>query len=89
MNKKGHKKRLKIRGLLVIILFIYLLGNIIYYFVRMPLKNIEITGNTYLKNNDITNIVKIFEYFFINFPFKYSFRYLHYVLSHYLLNIVF
>ncbi len=59
MNKKGHKKRLKIRGLLVIILFIYLLGNIIYYFVRMPLKNIEITGNTYLKNNDITNYLNL------------------------------
>lgn len=69
-EKKVKKKKLRFKGVLVIILFIYLMGSIIYYLWQMPLKNIEITGNNYLKDNylidylnlDNTNVFKVSTY---------------------------
>ncbi len=59
MNKKVKRKKIRFKGLLVILLFLYLIGNIGYYFYKMPIKKIEISGNKYLKDNYIINYLKL------------------------------
>jgi len=61
-KKKKVKKRLNIRGLLFLILFLYLVGMLFYTFFTMPIKNIYINGTTLLKDNDIIAIAGIKNY---------------------------
>lgn len=60
-NNKNNKKRKKIRfkGLLIIILFFYLIFSLFYYLWTSPIKNINITGNYYLKDNYIKEYLEI------------------------------
>ncbi len=58
MAKKKHKK-LKISGLIILILFLYLLGAFIHKLYISPLKKINISGNTYIKDNYIINYLDI------------------------------
>lgn len=56
-NKKKRKIRLK--GLLIVILFCYLLFSCFYYIYISPIKNINIDGNYYLKDNYIIDYLDI------------------------------
>ena len=56
---KKKKSKLKIGGAIVIILALYLISTIFYYLWTTPIKNINITGNTYLKDNYIINYLDI------------------------------
>lgn len=58
-EKKSKKKKLRFRGLLVILLAIYLIGSCVYYLWQMPIKSINIEGNYYLKDNYIINYLNI------------------------------
>lgn len=58
MTRKKTKK-IKVGGLIVIILFIYLIITFGIYLWKMPIKNIYIDGNYYLKDNYIINYLDI------------------------------
>lgn len=58
-EKKSKKRKLRVKGLLVLLLVVYLMGTCIYYLWKMPIKNIEIEGNFYLKDNYIINYLEI------------------------------
>ena len=59
MNKKNKKRKIRLRGLLVILLGIYLIITCAYYLFKMPIKNIEINGNQYYKDNYIINYLNL------------------------------
>lgn len=59
MDKKVKKKRVRFKGLLVIILALYLIGSILYYFLEIPINYIEIKGNSYLKDNYIISYLDL------------------------------
>ncbi len=51
--KKRKKKRIKFKGLIFIILIIYLLIMAFYYVWNLPIKNIEVKGNKYTTESEI------------------------------------
>jgi cell division septal protein FtsQ len=57
-NKKT-KKHIRIKGLLVVILLVYLLGSFIYYLWKIPIKNIRIENNHYYKENYLINYLNL------------------------------
>lgn len=57
-NKKS-KKRIRFKGLLIVILFLYLVFSCFYYLWTKPIKNINIEGNYYLKDNYIIDYLNI------------------------------
>lgn len=59
MKKKTKKKRIRFKGLIAIILLVYLLGTFLYYIWKMPIKNIYINGNNYLKDNYLISYLDI------------------------------
>ncbi len=58
-REKKKKRKLRFKALLIIILLLYLFFAVIYYFINKPIKNIEINGNNYLKDNYIINYLDI------------------------------
>lgn len=52
MGKKV-KRKISIKGLLFLILIIYLIGSVFYYLFTMPIKNIIINGNNYVTDEEI------------------------------------
>ena len=61
MTKKS-KSKLNIIGLLVIILVVYLAFSFVYYLFSLPIKNIYISGNTYLSDATIIETAGIKNY---------------------------
>ena len=59
MKNKKKKRKIRFKGLIVIVLVAYLLGNVFYYLWKMPIKSINITGNYYLKDNYLVNYLNI------------------------------
>jgi len=59
MKKKAKKRKIRLGGIFVIILLIYLLVSCLYYLWKLPIKNITIEGNYYLKDNYIINYLNI------------------------------
>lgn len=53
------KRKIKFGGLLVLLLFLYLLVTLFLYFWNMPIKEINIKGNSYLKENYIINYLDL------------------------------
>ena len=51
--KKRKKKRIKFKGLIFIILIIYLLIMAFYYVWNLPIKNIEVKGKKYTTESEI------------------------------------
>lgn len=51
-NNKKHKK-IRLMGLIFLLLFIYLILSLIYYILKMPIKNISIKGNNILNDTQI------------------------------------
>ena len=58
-NKKIKKKRIRFKGLLIIILFFYLIFSGFYYLWSLPIKNVNIEGNYYLKDNYLKDYLDI------------------------------
>ncbi len=56
--KKG-KKKVRISGVIFIFLTIYLLAMLVYYFISLPIKSINITGNNLLTDSKIISESKI------------------------------
>ena len=61
MKPKKKKRKIRIKGLIIILLFIYLIGMLIYYLFTMPVKNIIVKNNILVKESDIIEIAKINE----------------------------
>ena len=53
------KKKLRIKGLLIVILFLYLTISSLYYLWSKPIKSINIEGNNYLKDNYLIDYLDI------------------------------
>lgn len=62
--KKKKKKKIKLRILPVLILFlgIILIGGIIYLFTLIPIKNIYVSGNSYISDQTIIELAEIEDY---------------------------
>ena len=58
MGKK-KKRKIKLGGLLVLILAIYLLITLGIYIYKMPIKRVVVSGNTYLKDNYIIDYLDL------------------------------
>lgn len=60
MDKKVVvKRKLNIKALLVILLALYLIIMVIYYFFSIPVKNINVLGNTILTDSEIIETTKV------------------------------
>lgn len=53
---KVKKKKLKIKNLLIFLLFIIVLIGIITHIIKLPIKNIYITGNNLVKDKEIITL---------------------------------
>lgn len=60
--KTSKKKKLNIKKLFVFILLLYLIIYGVYYLFDVPIKNIIITGNTYVKDYEIIEASDIKDY---------------------------
>lgn len=56
---KKVRKRVRIKGVLVILLFLYLIGMFIYYIITMPIKNIIVNNNNKISSEEIIKTSKI------------------------------
>ncbi len=56
---KKPKKKVRITGIIFLLLFVYLLITLIYYFIKLPIKNISIKGNNLLTEEDVISQSKI------------------------------
>ena len=56
---KKPKKKVRITGIIFLLLFVYLLVPLIYYFIKSPIKNISIKGNNLLTEEDVITDSKI------------------------------
>ncbi len=62
MGKKTKKRKIKFRGILVIILFIYLIGSFFAYIINLKIKNIYINGTNLIKDYEIIEIANLKKY---------------------------
>lgn len=60
-KKKRTKKKLRLRGVIVILLVLYIVAMTSYYLFIMPVKNIHITGNSLLSENEIIKVINLKE----------------------------
>lgn len=59
MGKTKKKKRIKLGGVLVLILFGYLLFSFAYYIYKLPIKHIEIKNNYYVTDDYIIKLLDL------------------------------
>lgn len=63
MAKKKKKKRvLKIKNIIIFLIIVISIISLVYYAVKMPIKNIYISGNVILSDNIIINDAKLNSY---------------------------
>ena len=62
MVKKVKKRRLNLKRTLVLVLFIYIAWYMINYLVTSPIKHIEVSGNTIVKDSEIIKVAKLKDY---------------------------
>ncbi|MBQ3021184.1 MAG: FtsQ-type POTRA domain-containing protein [Bacilli bacterium] len=60
--KKKVRKRLNIKRTIVFLLFIYIIGYLVYFMLNQPIKHIEISGNSRVSDNEILRISKLENY---------------------------
>jgi len=58
-QEKSKRKKIRLKGLLIVILFSYLIFSCFYYFYKSPVKHINVEGNNYLKDNYIIDYLDI------------------------------
>src|SRR5574344_71047 len=61
-TKKVKKKVLNIPRTLVFVLFIYIIVSIGYYIYEKPVSHYEITGNSFLSDNDVIRYLNLQDY---------------------------
>ena len=63
MGRKKKKKRvLKIKNILIFLIVIIILSYLIYYALTMPIKNIYISGNKIISDEEIISLAKLNNY---------------------------
>ena len=62
MAQKKRKKKLNVRKLFVFILFFYLVGYGVYYILSEPVRNIIISGTTYINDADVIEVAGLKNY---------------------------
>ena len=62
MKVKVTKKKLKIKKILITLLFFLVSITFINYLLKLPIKNIYITGNSFVSDKEILNLTKLDEY---------------------------
>lgn len=62
MAQKKRKKKLNVRKLFVFILFFYLVGYGVYYVLSEPVRNILISGTTYINDADVIEVAGLKNY---------------------------
>jgi len=63
MKKKVKvKKRVKIKSIIISLILIILVGSLVYYILNTRIKNIYISGNSYLSEQEILDLSGISEY---------------------------
>ena len=60
--KRVKKRKLNLKALIILLLIIYLIVMLLYIFFTMPIKNIYITGNNLITDNEIIEAVGIKDY---------------------------
>jgi cell division septal protein FtsQ len=58
MSKK-HKKKIRLSGLIFILLLAYFIGVSIYYIIKLPVKNIKVEGLNILTEGDIIQAINL------------------------------
>ena len=61
MKNKKMRKRPRIRGFILFFLILYLITMIVYYILKMPIKNIVISGNNLVGEKQIIDVIDIDE----------------------------
>ncbi len=61
-TKKVKVKKFSFKRLIILLLILYILIYSLYYIFKMPIKNIFITGTTYITDNEIINAAQIKDY---------------------------
>lgn len=61
-TKKVKVKKFSFKRLLLLLLVLYIIGFAIYYFLKMPIKNIYIKGTDLIIDNEIITTAKIKDY---------------------------
>lgn len=59
---KTKKRKLNIRGVLVVLLVLYLIGSFLYFLIDLPIKNIVIEGTKHVSDVEIIETAKIKTY---------------------------
>lgn len=62
MVKKVKKRKLNIKGIILLLLFLYLIVMLFYVIITMPIKNIYIKNTSLLKDNEIIEVAGIKDY---------------------------
>lgn len=62
MMAKKNKKKIRIRSIIFIILFLYLIGSFSYYIFTLPIKNIYIIGTNLIEDQEIIDIAGLKNY---------------------------
>lgn len=60
-TKKKKRKKLRLKGLITVLLIIYIIGMGIYYIFVMPVKNISVFGNDLVTEKEILNKIDLKE----------------------------
>ena len=55
-QSKKVKRKISFKGLIFLILILYLLGSTVYYLLTKPIKNIEVEGNKYVSTAEILSL---------------------------------
>ncbi len=59
MKERKKKKRIRFKGLVIVLLLAYIFLSFLYFLWKNPIKKIEITGNYYLKDNYLIDYLDI------------------------------
>lgn len=62
MKRQKKKRRLKVGRLLFLLIFLFIIGFVIYYFINVPIKSIIINGNSILTDEEVIRISKLEDY---------------------------
>lgn len=59
---KKKKKKIKLKGFLIIIIVLGIISYLVYFFLNRPIKNIYVTGNKLLKEQEIIDYLNLSYY---------------------------
>lgn len=62
MAKRRKKRVLKVKNIIILLVILLFFCGLFYYFVNMPIKNIYISGNNVVGDNEILSLSKLDNY---------------------------